>query len=136
MSESDWERLAKRVEAERDEAVALLAKAQAEVVWPDGAKPAGPDADPLHAEIRLAIAEWQAAETRQYDQAVEATGRALRAERERDEAVALLRDVEWNGGLYDQGRIARCCPCCGREPVEGHNAVCRLDAFLAPAQEA
>ena len=51
----------------------------------------------------------------------------LAVERERDEARALLRDIEWSS--MDRNGHA-CCPCCGRVDTQGHNSVCRLDAAL------
>lgn len=44
---------------------------------------------------------------------------------ERDEAVALLRELEWAGG------DGICwCPECEHRPKEGHKPDCRLGAFL------
>lgn len=49
--------------------------------------------------------------------------RAIVAERERDEARALLREVEWRGH-------GGCCPLCGMSPTERHAPDCRLKAAL------
>lgn len=59
------------------------------------------------------------------------------AERERDEARALLREMEWGKphiGYYDargQERWSPTCRLCHKMRDDGHTPGCRLDAFLA-----
>jgi hypothetical protein len=54
-------------------------------------------------------------------------GRVL--EQQRDEARALLREVEWAGDVcgHDTQLL---CPACGRSQQPGHAPECRLDAAL------
>ena len=63
-----------------------------------------------------------------------ATQRAAAAERERDEAVGLLRDIEWCGDVEGECG-SNVCPCChGRKPIGGHFGhadTCDLAALLA-----
>ena len=52
-----------------------------------------------------------------------ASSEVAAVEAERDEAVAVLRSVEWDGSdVIDK------CPVCGRSRNEGHSRTCRLAA--------
>jgi hypothetical protein len=57
--------------------------------------------------------------------------RAEKAERERDEAVAVLREVEWVGGSNAMDEPPWCSRCDWRSP--NHAPDCRLAAVLAAA---
>lgn len=83
----------------------------------------------LRAEIALIKLEWQSAD--QWREQIH------QAERERDEARALLREMEWGKphiGYYDargQERWSPTCRLCHKMRDDGHTPGCRLDAFLA-----
>jgi hypothetical protein len=50
--------------------------------------------------------------------------------RQRDEAIALLRELEWMDTPYDED----ICPTCWREKFNGHAADCRLARLLQEAK--
>lgn len=63
-------------------------------------------------------------------QLADATKRADDAERERDAALAVLRDVQWSSNAGYNGS----CPCCYNEEAASHRANCALAACLKGAE--
>ena len=65
---------------------------------------------------------------RDYIVAVEQLEARNEAWRERDELLALLRDVEWEAETYHDEDSYAACPVCLNKKVRGHNPNCRLAA--------
>ena len=49
---------------------------------------------------------------------------------EREELIALLREIEWKGKPSSDAYIDPVCPACGCFDYKGHAPGCRLAAFL------
>lgn len=86
----------------------------------------------LHAAIERLSADLEAEEnahTETVKDVMTATERAIEAEAERDRVIAVLRDLQWDGG--HDGRRSWCPHCHALEETGEHKTDCDLAALLA-----